>query len=125
MNNRRRLLSLVVAVFSVTGVSRAVGAEGLLLFTGNRLWEFCGDDPQGLLCSGYVAGVADAMLQNDLMAKNSEGVGGWHACFRTHPTVGQLANVVKQWLQSHPEKRDNGAAGLVAEALQEAFPCSP
>jgi hypothetical protein len=108
MNNRRRLLSLLVAVFSVAGVSRAVGAE-----------------PQGLLCSGYVAGVADAMLQNDLMAKNSEGVGGWHACFRTHPTVGQLANVVKQWLQSHPEKRDNGAAGLVAEALQQAFPCSP
>jgi len=49
--------------------------------------------------------------------------GVWHACFREHVTRGQLAAVVKLFLQNHPEKRDYGGVGLAAHALQDAFPC--
>jgi hypothetical protein len=71
-------------------------------------------------CPAYIAGISDAM------SANNEGVAGWHVCFRSlNVTVQQLADVVKLWLQNHPEKRDLEAPGLVAEALEEAFPCNP
>jgi hypothetical protein len=58
-------------------------------------------------------------------AKTEKGVLGFHACIRDGVTVTQIADVVKLWLQKHPENRDYAAAGLVAAALEEAFPCPP
>lgn len=37
--------------------------------------------------------------------------------------IGQLADVVVQWLQTNPQARHYAAAGLVAEAVSKAFPC--
>lgn len=110
---------LVIALSFMAGAARAAEGNALRWFDGNLLWGFCKSDPPSLICSGYVIGVADAMVHGQ------EGVGGWHACYRANQTPGQLTDVVKLWLQNHPEKRDYEGSGLVAEALAQAFPCSP
>jgi hypothetical protein len=116
---RPHLLWLVVALVYVAGAPQAGAEPTITFYGGNQLWEYCRSDSPDLVCLSYTSGVADAM------AANREGVLGWHACFRPNTTRGQIADVVKLWLKNHPEKRDFEAAGLVAEALQRAFPCSP
>lgn len=100
----------------------AVAGQSSTWLNGNDLWEYCGSDsasPSSLACMDYVMGVADAMTAHH------EGVNGFHACFRATMTRGQIIDVVKRWLQNHPENRSYTAAGIVAAALQQSFPCSP
>ncbi len=37
----------------------------------------------------------------------------------------QLADVLKLYLQNNPDLRDYTASSIVADALAQAFPCSP
>jgi Rap1a immunity proteins len=104
-------------LFFVGPVARANAEPGVFYFNGNELWDFCRVDSPNLGCVNYVSAIADAMTADH------EGVMGWHACFRLNTTRGQIADVVKLWLQKHPEKRDLAAPGLVAQALAQAFPC--
>jgi hypothetical protein len=69
------------------------------------------------LCAGFVVGIADAM-------SNVTGVLGRRACIPL-PAVprGQVIDVVKRYLEQHPETRHDSAVSLVAQALSEAFPC--
>ncbi len=114
---RLPLACLIAPVLFLVGATRVVAVESPFLYGGNQLWDSCKSDPPDQACQGYVAGVADAMVLND------GWVGGWRACLRDHTTRGQITDVVKQWLQSHPEERGYGAPALVIEALAHAFPC--
>jgi len=69
-------------------------------------------------CLGFVTGIADAMTERN-------PIGGWSACIPLDVTIGQAADVAKQFLTSHPELRHLVAASLVAAALAQAFPCKP
>lgn len=60
---------------------------------------------------GYVEGVADAF--NHVEHCMAEGV-----------TAGQSLDVVRQYLDGHPELRHYGAARLVKAALAKSFPCT-
>jgi hypothetical protein len=37
--------------------------------------------------------------------------------------MGQATDVVKRFLMTHPERLQKRATGLVAEALEDTFPC--
>jgi hypothetical protein len=99
--------------------------KGFGFETGNSLKTECDGSDVGtsdesyLLgqCIGYVAGIADVMsADND--------VNGYRACIPTDGvTEAQLRDVVMRFLNAHPETRHLLAAGLVAQALQEAFAC--
>jgi hypothetical protein len=99
--------------------------KGFGFETGNSLKTECdgGDvktsDGPYLLgrCIGYVVGIADVMsADND--------VNGYRACIPTDGvTEAQLRDVVTRFLNAHPETRHLLAAGLVAQALHEAFAC--
>ncbi len=94
--------------------------------TGNELWTHCvSADPNSQyfnplnsgICVGVVTAIADTLA--------TYGVYGFRACFPAHSTRGQAEDVVKRYLDQHPEKRHYVAADLVAMALAEAFPCKP
>ena len=67
-------------------------------------------------CVGYVARIGDVMAEEPAVL-------GWGACSSENIEISQLKDVVERWLERHPEKRHMGAAGLVADAFAEAFPC--
>ncbi|WP_425475910.1 Rap1a/Tai family immunity protein [Mesorhizobium yinganensis] len=79
---------------------------------GNELNEDCSGGTKGSFrsgaCIGYVAGVVDA----------DEGIGN---CLPYGPKMGQIRDVVKQYLQDHPESRHYNASSLVVIAVREAF----
>ena len=87
--------------------------------TGNNILSHCTPSPtdfeQGF-CDGYIAGVADAMDEK-------EPIFGWRACFPRGVTGGQITDEDVRFLQLHIGDRHKGAAGLVAAALAEIFPC--
>jgi hypothetical protein len=66
-------------------------------------------------CMGYSVGVADIMVYTTL--------DGWKACIPEGATRGQVMDIVTRWLANNPQKRHYNASGLVAQALEEAFPC--
>ena len=97
--------------------------------SGNDLYPLCSATPENVpgeqqanvstqwgFCRGYVAGVADIL-------ENRE-VAGYRACIPT-PTVeiGQLGDIVTNFLREHPEERNLTGANIVALALSQAFPC--
>jgi hypothetical protein len=114
-----KLGCLIVVLLFAADATRAIAAEGFGLYTGNSLWKECKSDPPSGVCLGYVSGIADAMIAKD------EGVMGFHTCLRSHLPAGQLIDIVKLYLEKHPWRRAYGAGGLVADALEQAFPCSP
>ena len=65
---------------------------------------------------GYIAGGADVGASNV--------ISGFRFCLPQGATEGQLASVVKNWLEKYPERRHFAARGLVAASLFEAFPCA-
>lgn len=112
----RSILGLLLALLATAlpGPARA----GYV--TGADLLMLC-EDPDGsgfaeLHCLGYVTAIADVLEQN--------AVNGLRACVPDAGVDGgQLADSVKAYLRRHPERGAYGAAGLVADALGEAFPC--
>lgn len=103
-----------VALLALAGPA---AAQALELETGESLLGRCKSGSEGALtCLGYVSGVADAMA-----AGNSINLAT--ACFVGKVNAGQLQDAVVAWLERNADKRHFAAAGLVAAALAETFPC--
>ena len=85
---------------------------------GRQLLAMCASPPgpQHVWCMGYVAGVASAMQISP--------VNGYSACVPADRTVGDLVAIVTRKLPGYPSIGGYGAAGLVAHALADVFPCS-
>ena len=118
MSGRTRLVTMATAVALACPPALAQEQEGKVFDTGNDLWSHCsgkGDAHFGL-CAGFVVGIADAM-------SNVTGILGRRACIPLPVSRGQVLDVVKRYLEQHPETRHDSAVSLVAQALSEAFPC--
>ena len=63
-----------------------------------------------VIAIGFVGGVADAF---DMIM----------FCPPTGATVGQARDIARRYLLLNPAKRHRAAAGLVVDALMEAWPC--
>jgi hypothetical protein len=111
-------MKLATAVVALTIAFTSPAAAGFK--TGNDLFEVCTDTGmKNLVCLGYISGIADVM-------SNGNSVNGYKACIPYHTvTIGQVTDIAQAFLNSAPEKRHKGAGGLVAHALEKAFPCSP
>ena len=117
MSGRPPLIAMATAV----ALGCLPAAARALATTGNDLRSQCTDYPGTIvegLCSGFVIAIGEAVGQ-------SYGVYGWRACFPTQTTRQQWVDVVKRYLDRHPEQRHLLAGFLVAKALAEAFPCKP
>ena len=120
--------SLIAAGLSVSSIvwptqaqemAKAEAPLGVAFLSGNELYNECtGSDGVALsFCVGYIIGVADVLFQNE--------INKYTACAPPPPslTQGQVRDVVIAWLRNNPTSRNFGAAGVVAHALSEAFPC--
>ena len=115
---RRNLwrVGMMALLASASMVSQA-SAKGSFFLTGNELLNQCQDNSlvrQGD-CMGFTSGVSDAMASSTLH--------GWTACVPNQVTRGQVKDIAVQFLVKHPEWRHLTAVSLVANALDEAFPC--
>ena len=101
---RGTLLTAVIA-----GAPDAAARE---FMSGNYLYGQCSSTVyfERGFCQGYIIGVINTLSQRVF-------------CFPDSATAGQAEDVVKQWLEGHPEVRHLAAERLVALALFEAFPC--
>lgn len=68
------------------------------------------------LCAGYINGVSDA-------SQCGNSVAGFSHANPPGVTVGEVFDVFVRWMHAHPEQSQVGASTLVAEAMQEAYPC--
>jgi Rap1a immunity proteins len=114
-------LAAAVATAVTLACLPASAQEVSRFYSGNDLWSLCSGNSgiQSGLCMGYVRGIADAMMVQP------PGVAGRRACFPEQVTAEQARDVVKRYLEQHPEVRHYSAASLAAEALAEAFPRKP
>ena len=77
---------------------------------GNELHEACSrEEPFKSFCAGYIIGVFDSFE-------------GEH-CAPAGVTIIQVHDVVKKYVDGHPEVRHLDATSLVLTALRRAFPC--
>jgi hypothetical protein len=109
-----RLLLPAALVTAFLGAATAASAGDFK--TGNELLESCQSSnsfDRGL-CFGFVEGVSDAM---------NDGVAERRRCLPAQVVIKQVRDVAVNFLTSHSEWRHKSAATLVAEALEEAFPC--
>ena len=83
--------------------------------SGNEVYEDC-TGPKGPpkmgICIGYVVGISDAL--------NMDG----SVCTPANVTVGQVVDVIVNYLQANPKYRHISASLLAGAALREAFPCN-
>jgi hypothetical protein len=114
-----RLLLAGVALVAALMPASARANTARAFKDGNDLSRLCAE-PMDTFgngeCLGFVTGISDAMADGN-------PIGGWSACIPLDVTIGQAADVAKQFLTSHPELRHLVAASLVAAALAQAFPC--
>lgn len=106
-----RFCVALTVLLSITGTVQA-GA----FITGNDLYSRITSQKitDNVYAIGYVVGVTDSGA--------TEGIYGFKYCLPEVNTQ-QVYDIVKKWLEENPEVRHYGAYGLVAAALQEAFPC--
>jgi hypothetical protein len=91
-------------------------AWGYQSFTaGNDLKQLCESTGDKLACQSYIRGAVDMM--------SSLGNFSGSICVSGLVNLGQLQDVVENWLRDHPEKRHWTAAYIVETALKEKFPC--
>lgn len=88
-------------------VSTAASAD---FYTGNDLFERLNDPDRVYLGMGYIAGVADL------------GSGEYH-CAPENVTLGQVRDMVTQYLRLNPSNRHMSASVLVTLTLMEKWPC--
>jgi hypothetical protein len=113
----KRVKLTLVVLAALTVSSHAAGQGTVVFVNGSDLFRYCQDKDDGSrgLCNGYIAGVADATVGTQ--------ISGYRSCSPYGRTVGQVHDVVVQWLARHPQHRHKAAPGLIAAALAEAFPC--
>jgi hypothetical protein len=86
--------------------------------TGNEWLAHCADKDH-LFFVGICVGLGEAIAA---VVEHRNGAYGSHACVPENSTQ-QLVDVVKRYLDQHPEQRHYSATSFAAAALAAAFPC--
>ncbi len=107
-------ISLLIALFSIALIHNAVADNSYR--SGNKLLGECSQGYSLAACLGYIMGIADVLSRNN-------PVNGFNACIPDRVQVSQLRDIVVRFLIAHPADRQRGASGLVAGALEDAYPC--
>jgi hypothetical protein len=95
--------------------------------TGNDLKETCDLDQGKFLshsaCTGYILGAVEMTELINAAADRSKDKKQFSVCIPAGITYGQIVDVVKKFVDDHPEERHQKASVMVFLAVQHAFPC--
>jgi hypothetical protein len=116
---QRWRVTLIAAIFFISSFEDARAVWDVM--DGNALFDMCSEWPHGKAddvkgafktgtCVGYVWGAAGALGNASMVCL--KGV-----------QQNQLVDVIKRWLDEHPEVRHRSASALIGQALMEKFPC--
>jgi hypothetical protein len=114
-NGLVRMFRALVVGLALTALSASANAYGGFETGASLLAHY--EFPSPEVCLSYVAGISDAMYSG------RDSIGGWRACVPTGTPNSEITTVVIQELRRHPERQHYLASGLVAYALNQAFPC--
>jgi hypothetical protein len=106
---KRISIICAAAMISLITFSHA-NAEGREL-NGYELKELCEIPKERGSCVGYVNGVVDSMIYENIF------------CISSSSAHDRFTLIVKNYLSEHPDKLHIHAGILVLDALKEAFPC--
>jgi hypothetical protein len=110
--------AVIAAVIAASAAARADFRVGSQL-----LQECTSLSPAAhVFCIGYVAAIFDASKKRPKDLPGTSLLGFVH-CAQKSVTNEQQTDAVVQFLRTHTEHQNYGAAGLVAHALAEAYPC--
>ena len=110
------MLHILIVPIALTSILIADGQSTAFL-SGNQLLGNCTSDKgHQLLCMAYLQGAADFF--EEIQAARHKAT-----CIPHGVTAGQLQSIVVKYLYSHPDKRNEVAADLVASSIAEAFNC--
>lgn len=105
---RRAILTAVALSCLVT--ETAVAETVWDAYNGKRLQKTC--ESKSLFCDGYILGIVDA--------RYDEGT----FCLAGKVDTSRIVDIVKRYLQEHPDYGHVDASVLVSDALREKFPCN-
>jgi len=106
------LLPLVTPVAAAGPAAHLTYATGSMLYLGLK----SGKPAEIGIARGYIGAVADIGA--------GEPVNGFLFCVPATVKLEQLGDVVRDWLDRHPESRNYAGKGVVGAALADAYPCA-
>lgn len=111
------MLRLLFVALLATSANLAVAD----ILTGNQLHEVCGKDgvDSEFACHMYIIGGADmyGLWRDDLQDYSRT------YCTPKGVNRGQVVDIVRSYLEAHPESRHLPAVAIIIVALMEQFPC--
>lgn len=121
---------LLLPPFTVNAIGQTAlpmqPSNPVAITTWNALLEACRSAEESPFCSGYVAGIADAINNSSFSILRPDKANHRMAlvCTTKNIQLQQLVDGVVGFFDSHPEIRHYAAAALVGAALSDAFPCA-
>lgn len=119
-------LALIGAANAQTAAQVQVGQSPYRLFSGNGFLEHCDKTGQSvdarlarIACANYLVAVEDTARY--YMTLNVGAVPRW--CPRPNLEIGQILDVLLDYLRKHPQSRDHPTIALHAQAMQDAYGC--
>ena len=109
------MVAFTLFCLAVAGAN-ATYIDGHILFEQCKDYELCKWRWFSGACGGYVLGAGDAFDETTQPFCVPEGP--------NPDSVLKMVEIVKLYLQDHPETRHLSASSLVAAALKEKFPCN-
>lgn len=119
----RQRVFVIAAMLAVVLTAIAKADEGA--YTGAVLlkdFQVCAEGPEDYLCgraANYVKGFAKRLLQGHVGDPRAPQI-----CLKQDVGVAELTEVVRGFLESHPERHDELAVWLVRDAMIGAYPCA-
>lgn len=113
-----RILFFLLAVACCQSVPSA-NATSSHLFNADILSKFC-NSPHGApyddgICAGYIAAIADVMLQEPAMAQR--------LCMPRNLSTSDFSKLVTRHMARHPDDKRLPASNVIRAALLKAFAC--
>ena len=113
-----RSVGTSLLVFMLCAVTTPSPAQSL---TGNDLKRYC--ESMQSFCLGYVLGASKMFLEFEAYIAARGDPNAPTVCLSDGVSYGQLLDVFTSYMETHPDRRHVLAHVLVAEAMNDAFPC--
>jgi hypothetical protein len=110
-----KLITLILAGIALMP-TLARAQEEFEFRVGGDIFNWCSAPIRSTACLAYIEGIADALA-------SGASIHGWRACFKERVNAALLQSMTVHFLDGHREDWNKGAAGLVAAAFAEGFPC--